>query len=197
MKILDELKAMGIELTEDQQKAITKKFTSEVISVAESDKKVKKVTEDLETVQQKLTDTEETLKGFDGVDVEGFKKQIAELEQANKQKDADYAAQIQQRDYTDAIEKLTADIKFSSAAAKKSFISDLTNEPLQMRDGKVLGFEDYLKGVKESDPESFITESDDNAATFTAPNGAQNDDKSTGGLKLDGLRSIMGLANDK
>lgn len=197
MKIIDELKALGIELTEEQTSAVQKKFTAEVISVAESNKKVEKVQNELTVVSDKLEKSEEALKNFDGVDIEGFKNQIADLEADNKRKDEEYVASMQQRDYEDAIEKLTADIKFSSAAAKKSFINDLKAEPLQMRNGAVLGFDDYLKAVKESDPDSFINESDEGAAQFTAPNGAQNGDNPSGGVKLDGLRAIMGLGENK
>lgn len=193
MKIVEELEKLGIELTDDQKASVTKKFTEDVVSVFESDKKVAKVQAQLDNANEKLTDTEKALKAFDGVDAEGLKAKIKELEDANKLKDAEYQKKLEARDYKDAIEKMVADIKFSSNAAKKAFVADLEANPLQMRDGKVLGFEDYLKGVKESDPDSFVKESDDNKAKFTTPNGAQTDDNKPASAQEVALRAAMGL----
>lgn len=171
MKLVEELEKLGLELTDEQKGTIEKKGWGEVISVAESDKKVQKVQAQLDNANEKLSQTEEALKAFDGVDAEGMKQKIAELEKANKDKDAEYQKNLQARDYHDAIEKLTADIKFTSSAAKKQFIAELEKEPLQMRDGKVLGFDDYLKNVKESDPDSFVNEDDEKKPVFTTPMG--------------------------
>jgi len=197
MKLIDELEKLGLELTDEQKGTIEKKGWGEVISVAESDKKVQKVQAQLDNANEKLSQTEEALKAFDGVDAEGMKKKIAELEQANKDKDAKYQKDLQARDYHDAIEKLTADVKFSSNAAKKQFIADLEKEPLQMRDGKVLGFEDYLKGVQESDPDSFAKDPNGNAAKFTTPNGQQTDDNKADKVEESALRAAMGLPPKK
>jgi hypothetical protein len=172
MKMIEELEKLGVELTDEQKSAIEKKSWNEFISVAESDKKVQKVQEQLDTANEKLANTEEALKAFDGVDADGMKQKIAELEEANKQKDAEYKAALEKRDYHDAIEGLVSDIKFTSNAAKKQFIADLEANPLQMRDGKVLGFDDYLKNVKESDPDSFVNEDDEKKPVFTTPMGS-------------------------
>lgn len=169
MKLVEELEKLGFEVSDEQKAAIEKKGWSDVISVSESDKKLQKVQTQLDNANEKLSQTEEALKAFDGVDAEGMKQKIAELEQANKDKDAEYQKNLQARDYHDAIEKLTADIKFTSNAAKKAFISELEANPLQMRDGKVLGFEDYLNGVKESDPDCFVKEAEEKKANFTQP----------------------------
>lgn len=170
--MIEELEKLGVELTDEQKSAIEKKNWNEFISVAESDKKVQKVQEQLDTANEKLANTEEALKAFDGVDADGMKQKIAELEEANKQKDAEYKAALEKRDYHDAIEGLVSDIKFTSNAAKKQFIADLEVNPLQMRDGKVLGFDDYLKGVKENDPDSFVNEDGERKPVFTTPMGS-------------------------
>ena len=49
-------------------------------------------------------------------------------------------------------------LKFSSASAKKAFLSDLTAKKLTLEDGKLLGFEDYVKTYKEQDPGAFAPE---------------------------------------
>lgn len=193
MKILEVLEKCDITLTEEQKAALLKHTSDEVISVAESNKKLNKVQEQLDNVQEKLTNTEEALKAFDGVDAEGLKKQIADLTAENAKKDEEYAKKLEARDYKDAVDKLTEGIKFTSNAAKKAFITDLINDPLQMRDGHILGFEDYLNKVKADDPASFVTEEDENKATFTTPAGATTDDKKAPGAQEAALRAAMGL----
>lgn len=190
MKIIEFLESVGVSLTDEQKTSIESKLTPDVISTVEAEKKVGKVQKELDATKEKLTSTEEALKEFDGVDADGLKKKIADLEEANKKKDEEYKAEIEKRDYSEAIEKLTKDIQFSSKSAKKQFIAELMENPLQVRDGAVLGFEDYLKTVKENDPDSFVDESKGSAGKFTQPNeGGQ----STSTTDDDALRKAMGL----
>ncbi|MBQ7429271.1 MAG: phage scaffolding protein [Butyrivibrio sp.] len=190
MKIIEFLESVGVSLTDEQKTSIESKLTPDVISTVEAEKKVGKVQKELDATKEKLTSTEEALKEFDGVDADGLRKKIADLEEANKKKDEDYKAEIEKRDYSEAIEKLTKDIQFSSKSAKKQFIAELMENPLQVRDGVVLGFEDYLKTVKENDPDSFVDESKGSAGKFTQPNeGGQ----STSTTDDDALRKAMGL----
>lgn len=190
MKIIEFLESVGVSLTDEQKTSIESKLTPDVISTVEAEKKVGKVQKELDATKEKLTSTEEALKEFDGVDADGLKKKIADLEEANKKKDEEYKAEIEKKDYSEAIEKLTKDIQFSSKSAKKQFIAELMENPLQVRDGAVLGFEDYLKTVKENDPDSFVDESKGSAGKFTQPNeGGQ----STSTTDDDALRKAMGL----
>lgn len=190
MKIIEFLESVGVSLTDEQKTSIESKLTPDVISTVEAEKKVGKVQKELDATKEKLTSTEEALKEFDGVDADGLRKKIADLEEANKKKDEEYKAEIEKRDYSEAIEKLTKDIQFSSKSAKKQFIAELMENPLQVRDGAVLGFEDYLKTVKENDPDSFVDESKGSAGKFTQPNeGGQ----STSTTDDDALRKAMGL----
>ena len=46
-------------------------------------------------------------------------------------------------------------------------MSELESNPLQMRDGKVLGFDDFLKGYKESDSDAFVKEEEEHRSSFT------------------------------
>lgn len=68
------------------------------------------------------------------------KAQVAELQN-------DFAAQV-----------AVSGVKFSSESAKKAFLSDLKAKKLPLQEGKLLGFDDYLKTYKESDPGAFAPE---------------------------------------
>ena len=52
-----------------------------------------------------------------------------------------------------------AALKFSSASARKAFLTDLAQKKLPLQeDGSLLGFEDYVKSYKQTDPDAFAAE---------------------------------------
>lgn len=58
-------------------------------------------------------------------------------------------------------------ISFSSESAKKAFFIDLEEKNLPLEDGTVIGFDDFVKKYKESDPGAFMP--DKPAPTITIP----------------------------
>ena len=98
-------------------------------------------------------------------------EEIEKYKQAAEDSEKNFKAELEKRDYNDAIEKLLGDIKFTSEAAKRAFKNDLIENPLQLRNGAVVGFDDVLKQAKESDPSAFVDEKqtnlEKNKAKFT------------------------------
>ena len=175
MKILDELKKLGIELTEEQQTAVKGKFTEEVISINEHDKKIDKLETERDKFKADYETAKTTLEGFEGKDFDKMTAEVNEWKTKAEQAEKDYKEKLQARDYSDAIKELSKDLKFTSNSAKKAFFADLETNPLQMRDGKVLGFDDF---VKNFDKDAFVTEADAHKAQFTQPllhNGGSNE----------------------
>ena len=82
--IIEILKANGLELTEEQQSAINKAVAENYKTVAEFDKKIGKLEAERDGLKEQYNTVSETLKSFDGVDVDGMKKQ---LEEAQKKAD--------------------------------------------------------------------------------------------------------------
>lgn len=67
-----------------------------------------------------------------------------------------------------AAENAAAGLKFSSASAKKAFLTDLKAKGLTLQDdGKLLGFDDFVKEYKGADPDAFAP--DKPAPTVTVP----------------------------
>lgn len=92
------------------------------------------------------------------MDIEGIRQSAADWEtkyntDTQKLKD-DLAAQA----YEHACDMAATGIKFSSNGARKAFISDLREKKLALEDGKLLGFDDYVKAYKETDPGAFALE---------------------------------------
>ena len=70
----------------------------------------------------------------------------------------DAKAQVEELQHDFAAQTAAAGVKFSSESAKKAFLGDLKAQKLPLQDGKLLGFEDYLKNYKETDPGAFAPE---------------------------------------
>lgn len=135
---------------------------------------------DLADAQQKLADSTkelEDLKKTNG-DVAAVQKKLDELQ---AKYDADTQAlqgQLAERDYSDAIGKAIAGanegkgIKFTSKGARVAFEKALRDQKLELKDGVLNGFDDFLKSQKESDPDAFA--SDKPAPRFVSPVGVGN-----------------------
>ncbi len=166
MKILEELKKLGIELTEEQQTAVKGKFSEEVISINEHDKKMGKLETERDKFKADYETAKTTLEGFEGKDFDKMTAEVNEWKTKAEQAEKDYKEKLQARDYSDAIKELSKDLKFTSNSAKKAFFADLESNPLQMREGKILGFDDF---VKNFDKDAFVTEAKAHKAQFTQP----------------------------
>lgn len=163
MNLIEKLKAKNIEVTQEMEEILAGDF----ISVQEHERKIKRVEEERDKFKKDFETASETLKGFEGKDFEALTKELAEAKESLANSEKEYKAAIEKRDYQDAIQELTKDLKFTSNSAKKAFLSELESNPLQMRDGKVLGFDDFLKGYKESDSDAFVKEEEEHRSSFT------------------------------
>lgn len=190
MDLIKKLKDAGIEVTSEMEEVLK----GDYITTQEHEKKLGKVEAERDSLVERAENAEATLKGFEGKDFEQLNKDLATWKEKAEQAEKEYAKKLEARDYSDAIKELTKDIKFSSNAAKKSFMADLESNPLQMRDGKVLGFDDFLKNYKESDSDAFVAEENKNRSSFT---GNINTNNSNNGTDIAQMRAIMGLSTDK
>lgn len=118
---------------------------------------------------------EETLKGFDGKDLETITKERDEWKEKAETAKKDYDAKIAEREKSDLLEKAFEGVKFSSASAKKAIMSDIAAN-VSVKDGKLIGFNDLLEDAKKNDASAFVDEqaqqNEQNQATFTTPMGA-------------------------
>lgn len=147
-------KDLGIEIPEDKAKSFHDEVMANYKTIADYDKlatKANKFEEDLKTAN-------ETLEKFKDIDPDKIADEIADYKQKLEDAEKNYKADLEKRDYNDAIDKLLGEIKFSSEAAKRAFKNDLIENPLQLRNGAVVGFDDVLKQAKESDPSAFVDE---------------------------------------
>lgn len=90
------------------------------------------------------------------------------------QQEAEQATQAEQRaaqrlehmELDNALAQQAAGLKFSSESARKAFLTDAKAQNFAMKDGEILGFDDYVKAFKESDPSAILP--DGGMARFSA-----------------------------
>ena len=106
------------------------------------------LTTERDAARTQLADANKKLEGYDP-------EWKTKAEQAQQKA----AAQVSALKADYAAENAAAGLKFSSASAKKAFLSDLKakNLPLQ-DDGTLLGFDDYVASYKKTDPGAFAPE---------------------------------------
>ena len=86
----------------------------------------------------------------------------AKAEQAK----ADAASQVAALEKGYALERKASGLKFSSESARKAFLAEAKAQNFAMKDGEIMGFDDYVKAFKESDPSAILP--DGGMARFSA-----------------------------
>ncbi|WP_303916462.1 phage scaffolding protein [Subdoligranulum variabile] len=138
----EELKALG--LNDDQ---VQKVFAMNGTEMNDLKQQITTLTAERDTARNNLSDANKKLEGYDP-------EWRTKAEKAENDAKAQVAAM--QQDF--AAQTAAAGVRFSSESAKRAFLSDLKAKKLPLQDGKLLGFEDYLKSYRESDPDAFAPE---------------------------------------
>ena len=165
----DELKAWG--LTDEQSEKVMAQYGKDVSKLQ---KENEKLTTDRDKEKERADTAEETLKKFDGVDVETMQAELATWQQKAKDAEKDYADKLAQRDFEDALKEEIGGYKFTSEAAKKAIMAEIREAGLKVKDGKILGLSDLLAQMKEKDASAFVDEKQEEleagrAKPFTGP----------------------------
>lgn len=164
-------------------------LTDEQISfvMAENGKDLKKLqkenenlTADRDAWKGKAETAEETLKGFEGIDVAQLQTEVATWKQKVKDIETEYETKTQERNVRDKVNEKLSAVKMQEDM--KDFIFDeiLKTGVSLNKNGELIGFDEGLKSVKEKRPSAFIDEEQENAqrnaahfGPVTAPRGQQ------------------------
>lgn len=172
-KLIDTLKSYGIEIPEDKQADVKKALSENYKNAKEVAKTLSKVEGERDDWKERAETAEETLKSFDGIDPANVKSELETWKQKAADAEKEFNAKIYDRDFSDALKAALDDVKFSSEAAKKSVMADIKEAGLKLKDGKILGLNDLIEQMKQSDASAFVDESQQqaqqNQARFAAP----------------------------
>lgn len=142
-----------------------------------SQKEIDTLTTDRDTWKQKAETAETTLKGFEGKDFDTITKERDEWKKKAEDAEKEYSSKIAEREKEDLLKEAFAEIEFTSEAAKKSIMAQIS-ESVTVKNGKLIGFNDLLEDIKKSDASAFVDKQqqqlDKNKARFTSPLNNQN-----------------------
>ena len=177
-KLIETLKSFGIEIPEDKQSDVKKVLSEHYKNAAEYNKAISKLEFDRDDWKGKAEAAENTLKSFEGVDLETMQRELSDWKKRAEDAEKDAQQQLYERDFADAIKTEFEDIKFSSEAAKRAIMAEVKAAGLKLKDGKILGLNDLLSQMKEKDASAFVDDAQQqaqqNMARFTTPVGKQN-----------------------
>lgn len=122
-------------------------------------------------LKTQLEEANTTIQSYKDLDIEGIKAKAGEWETKYNTDTQALKDQLTEAQYGYTVKEATADLKFTSAAARKAFIADLTAKKLPLQDGKLQGLEDFVKAYRESDSGAFAPEDDDKTPVATRGGG--------------------------
>lgn len=161
---LDWLKTiLGDAYTEEIDTKVSKEIGTSFVSKADFNgvnTEKKRLEDEVKTRDGQL----ETLKNSTG-DVEGLKKQVADLQAGNEGKDKAHAAEIKQLKVITAVDAALAVAKAKNSKAVKALL-DLDMENVELGDdGRVKGLDDKIKQLQGAEDSKFLFDTDTKKTT--------------------------------
>lgn len=173
MKNYEELlKDIGIDIPDDKKESFGKSFNENYKTIAEVEKiktKLENSTSDnsslnerLEQSQKDITELKEKLEatGEDATKIKELQMEVDNLLKKNEEQSQKFAEAEKQRDYLNSIKDAMKDLKFSSKSAEQTFINKAVEKQFASDNGKLLGFDEFVKDYKEQDSGAFVEKAD-------------------------------------
>ena len=155
-KAVKSLESIFPEITEEQTAAISKLF----------DKQASEYAEEVDNLREQLTAANNQIKEFQSMNIDEIKASAAAWQEKYAASEKAWQEKLAGLKYEAAAKDAIADIKFSSNSAKRAFLSDLQAKNLTLENDKLIGFSDFLNSCKESDPDAFAPESQNNGNPY-------------------------------
>lgn len=111
------LSEAGINIPEDKKAEFDRAVAENYKTVAEHEKKVNRLTEDLTEMTTRATTAENTLKGFEGKDFDAISRERDEWKQKHETAVAEYQRQQEEREFTELLSSKIAESKGKNAKA--------------------------------------------------------------------------------
>lgn len=183
VNVANELKKLGIEVSDEQKESLKKSMGEELYSKEEMEDKVKKESEQWKT---RAESAEKMLEGLDGKSPEDILKERDDWKRQAEDSKKDYEAKIAEHEKDELLKEAFAEIEFTSESAKKAIMKDIS-ESVSVKNGKLIGFSDLIEEAKKTDANAFVNKQNPKAY-FTKPN-----EKNSGGDKPTTRESILSI----
>lgn len=170
----EELKAQG--LTQEQINFVMAENGKDIDKIQ---KKLDDMTVERDKEKGRADTAEETLKGFDGVNVDDLKKSIADWKKKAEDAEKDYKQKISDRDFDDLLKEA---IKSANGLNEKAIMGCLDIPTLKASKNQKSDIESAIKALSEAEDSKMLFKVENNIVTphFTSVNKGGNNG---GGIK--------------
>lgn len=186
VNVVNELKKLGIEVSDEQKESLKKSMGEELYSKKEMEDKVNKASSESEQWKTRAESAEKMLEGLDGKSPEDILKERDEWKRQAEDSKKDYEAKIAEHEKDELLKEAFAEIEFTSESAKKAIMKDIS-ESVSVKNGKLIGFSDLIEEAKKTDANAFVNKQNPKAY-FTKPN-----ENNSGGDKPTTRESILSI----
>ena len=186
VNVVNELKKLGIEVSDEQKESLKKSMGEELYSKKEMEDKVNKASSESEQWKTRAESAERMLEGLDGKSPEDILRERDDWKRQAEDSKKDYEAKIAEHEKNELLKEAFAEIEFTSESAKKAIMKDIS-ESVSVKNGKLIGFSDLIEEAKKTDANAFVNKQTP-PARFTKPN--END---PGGDKHATRESILSI----
>jgi hypothetical protein len=179
VNVANELKKLGIEVSDEQKESLKKSMGEELYSKEEMEDKVKKASSESEQWKTRAESAEKMLEGLDGKSPEDILKERDDWKRQAEDSKKEYEDKIAEHEKNELLKEAFAEIEFTSESAKKAIMEDIS-KGVSVRNGKLIGFSDLIEEAKKTDANAFVNKQNSPQAHFTKPNANNSgDDKPT------------------
>ena len=164
----------GIEIPADKRAEFNKVVAENYKTVAEHEKKVNRLTDDLAAEKKRADEAVETLKGFEGKDFDAITRERDEWQRKHKELEESHKREAEEREFNSILETAITDAKGKNAKAIMALLDmdKLRSSRNQEKDIKA----DLDKLRAES---GYLFDDNGGAPAFTAPGGKGGNDGTT------------------
>lgn len=174
-----------LEATDEQKAAIEAAVKENYRTVSDYEKQTRKVetlTQERDNYKEQYDTAKATLDGFEGKDFDAITKERDEWKTKAENSEKEYVAKIEERDFNDALTKALSGEKFTSDFAKTGIIDMIKKKGLKREGEKILGLDDYMKELRESQKDAFASEGKE-PPIFTVPTSRGGTEEKTEAFK--------------
>ena len=179
------LSEAGITVPEDKKTAFDKAVAENYKTLAEHEKKVNRLTDDLAAEKQRADTAVETLKGFEGKDFDAITKDRDEWKRKHDEAQQKYQQEQEEREYN-------TDLEAAATAAKcrdlKALTAHLDHETLRKSKNRKADMEAAINAQRTE--RAYLFEDNGGKPAFAAPTGNGTSGGSGGTLTREDIMKI-------
>lgn len=162
--IIEICKDFGIEIPAEKHADFNKAVAENYKTVAEVEKKVNRLNDDLAAEKKRADAAEETLKGFEGKDFDAITKERDEWKRKHDEQEAAYKKEQEERDFNETLSSLISEAKGRNTKAITALLDMESLRSSKNRDKDIKAALDAMRTEN-----SYLFEDNGGQAMFTAP----------------------------